>query len=891
MRAGLIDVLPWLRSIRPVLTTVDPFTVVLAGLLVRGDAAGLAAAALAATFVSRGADLHRSRLVLSVVDDLPKLALVAGVAVLTYAALTPASGTTQPWATLLALGGTTFVLLLLLRSVVYALVHTWRRSGRSSHPVIIVGAGAVGRRLATTFLERREYGLDPLGIIDTAPGLTARTLPVPLLGGMDDLERAMIDLGVDDVVLAFPDPPDDRTIDQVRRLVQADHQVFVVPRFFEMMGLDHHRRTEVIGDVAVMRLRRWGRRPHTLLLKRLLDVAVSATALALLLPVLAVCAVAVRLETGPGVIFRQARVGRGGRLFTMYKFRSLRPADEAESATQWSIDHDDRLGPVGRFLRRTSLDELPQLVNVLRGDMSLVGPRPERPFFVREFARSQVRYDDRHRVQTGLTGYAQVHDLRGDTPIDARVRFDNYYIENWSLWADVKILFRTVRAVFRAQPATGRIDLGKVTAAAAVQPVRRAEPAATRGRPHVLHVSQPTTEGVARVLLGYVRDQVTRGWTVTVACPPGGWLAAAAADAGAVTVPWSATRSPGPRVLGETRRLRRLVADLDPDVVHLHSAKAGLAGRLAIRGRRPTVFQPHAWSFEAVRGPVRRASIAWERWAQRWTTELVCVSSAERANGERHGIRTPAVLARNGVELERFAAAEERRGARRALGLSDAPLAVCIGRLTEQKGQHDLLDAWEQVRARVPDATLVLIGDGPDREALERRACGDESVVVVGDRPDVRTWLAASDLVVAPSHWEGMAVVPLEAMAAARSVVATRVAGMAESIPRGAGSLVPVGDIARLAQEVARRLADRTMASEEGARGRRHVVAHHDSDASAEHVARVALRQYWRACGTGDAMAAVAPLPSGTAGAPRVVIPQPRRDPGSAAVVRTARRD
>ena len=172
----------------------------------------------------------------------------------------------------------------------------------------------------------------------------------------------------------------------------------------------------------------------------------------LLSPVLLACAVAVRLETGPGVIFRQARVGLEGRTFTLFKFRSLKPVDSAESATQWSIDQDQRLGPVGRFLRRTSLDELPQLVNVLRGDMSLVGPRPERPFFVQEFSKATVRYDERHRVQTGLTGWAQVHDLRGDTSIDARVRFDNYYIENWSLWTDLKIMCRTVLAIVRHQP-------------------------------------------------------------------------------------------------------------------------------------------------------------------------------------------------------------------------------------------------------------------------------------------------------------------------------------------------------------------------------------------------------------------------------------------------------
>jgi len=160
--------------------------------------------------------------------------------------------------------------------------------------------------------------------------------------------------------------------------------------------------------------------------------------------------VAVRIEGGRGIIFRQERIGRDGTRFMLLKFRSLRPVNEDESRTNWNISHDDRLGPVGRILRATSLDELPQLFNILRGDMSLVGPRPERPYFVEEFGRQYRGYDARHRVPSGLTGWAQIHGLRGDTSIDMRARMDNFYIENWSLWLDVKIMLRTFISVVRA---------------------------------------------------------------------------------------------------------------------------------------------------------------------------------------------------------------------------------------------------------------------------------------------------------------------------------------------------------------------------------------------------------------------------------------------------------
>ena len=166
---------------------------------------------------------------------------------------------------------------------------------------------------------------------------------------------------------------------------------------------------------------------------------------------MAVCALAVRLEGGPGVLFRQERVGLDGRSFEVLKFRSLKPATALESASTWNIAHDDRLGPVGRFLRQTSLDELPQLWNIVNGDMSLVGPRPERPLFVEQFTQSIPRYPGRHRVPCGLTGWSQVNGLRGDTSIEERARFDNYYVENWSLWLDIKIIVRTVDQVLRRQ--------------------------------------------------------------------------------------------------------------------------------------------------------------------------------------------------------------------------------------------------------------------------------------------------------------------------------------------------------------------------------------------------------------------------------------------------------
>ncbi len=178
---------------------------------------------------------------------------------------------------------------------------------------------------------------------------------------------------------------------------------------------------------------------------------------------------------------------------------------------------------------------------------------------------------------------------------------------------------------------------------------------------HVVHVAQPTTEGVPRCVVALVRDQVSAGLEVTVVSPTDGWLAPEARAAGARHVAWTARRSPGPAVVGETFRLRRTLRGLAPDLIHLHSAKAGLAGRLALRGAVPTVFQPHAWSFLAVRGALRAATLAWERFAIRWTTRVVCVSTAEYEDGARARPRSRRDGGRRAAWRRRYSAAPRRR--------------------------------------------------------------------------------------------------------------------------------------------------------------------------------------------------------------------------------------
>ncbi|MFF3498218.1 exopolysaccharide biosynthesis polyprenyl glycosylphosphotransferase [Streptomyces sp. NPDC003247] len=323
-----------------------------------------------------------------------------------------------------------------------AVVHLRRRRALLRHPraALVIGPAATAQRVAAAVLRHPRYGVRPVGVVAAHPDGPEGLLPVLTTG--EEVQRAIVQNGVLDVLCVHPSV---RTAQGplLRALAESGCAVWEVDA-----DSPSYASREQLAGFACRRLDLGPRRPGSPG-KRLLDLAVSGTLLALLGPLLLVCAAVLRRVTGPGVVFRQERVGKDGRPFTLLKFRTYRPADEHESATRWSVAGEPRMSPFGRFLRRTSLDELLQLWNVFRGDMSLVGPRPERPHFVDEFSRTYPGYAARHRMRTGVTGLAQVHGLRGDTSIEDRARFDNAYIDNWSLWQDVCILLRTAAALVR----------------------------------------------------------------------------------------------------------------------------------------------------------------------------------------------------------------------------------------------------------------------------------------------------------------------------------------------------------------------------------------------------------------------------------------------------------
>jgi glycosyltransferase involved in cell wall biosynthesis len=334
------------------------------------------------------------------------------------------------------------------------------------------------------------------------------------------------------------------------------------------------------------------------------------------------------------------------------------------------------------------------------------------------------------------------------------------------------------------------------------------------------------------------RDQRKRGYEVALAGPAAAPLARELESFGARHFPWEAIAQPKPpAVAREIASLRRIVAAWEPDVVHLHSSKAGMVGRLVVRRRRPTIVQPHSWSFWARTGALQRATLEWERLGARWSSVVLCVSEDERRQGVEAGIRADYRVLPNGVDLDRFGPGD-RATAREQLGIApDEPIVVCVGRLHRQKNQAALVDAWPRVCAAAPGARLVLLGDGPDEADLRARA--GKGVEFAGSTDDVRPWLAAADVVAQPSRWEGMSLSLLEAMAVGRSVVVTDVPGMGEVVVDGVGAVVPSEDPDALAAAIAARLNDRELADAEGAAGRARVEGHHDRRVQHEGIAKL----------------------------------------------------
>jgi exopolysaccharide biosynthesis polyprenyl glycosylphosphotransferase len=425
-----------------ILPLCDGFALALAALLAMPlwQGVGYALVVLGALSVN-GA--YRPRICLRISDEIPRLTAFAAAPLVLL----------LPWrfpdVTLLALGAASLGLLCALRGGLYAALRMAHRHGRLTESALIVGTGHTGLEVGKILHDHPELGLRPLGYVGGPPRRPGCSLPV--LGDLSDMAAVAVYHDARWVIACFADTRDGDAdlVTALRANRDLPARVCVVPRMYEMATAIPARCRDELWGIPVIPLRPCGPRPAARLAKRAFDLIVGSLLLVITAPVQLALAVVMLLSCGRPVFFHQVRVTRGGDRMKITKFRTV--AVENTNA-HWSVS-DDQCTRLGRWLRATHLDELPQLLNVIRGQMSLVGPRPEQPVYTSRFAKLIPRYEDRHRIHSGMTGWAQVNGLSGDTSIPERVRFDNYYIEHWSLWLDLIILARTL-----TQPLAGAAD-------------------------------------------------------------------------------------------------------------------------------------------------------------------------------------------------------------------------------------------------------------------------------------------------------------------------------------------------------------------------------------------------------------------------------------------------
>jgi putative colanic acid biosynthesis UDP-glucose lipid carrier transferase len=368
-------------------------------------------------------------------------ALLAAVVFATFFVTKSGAEFSRVWTAMwLSIG---FLVHLAARIALRLLLRDLRRRGYNQRHIVIVGAGTLGREVVARLKATAWSGFSVRGFYDDDPALAGQWLEgVPVLGSPEDLLRDIGALKLDQVWIALPLRAEDRIKELLGGLQQVSVQVSFVPDIYGF-HLINHSVSEVAG-LPIINLNDTPLAGINAVLKTIEDYVLASVLLLVLAPLMALIALAIRLDSRGPLIYRQQRLTWNGSTFTMLKFRTMPVDAERETGPVWATRDRPRATRVGRVLRRYSLDELPQLVNVLRGQMSLVGPRPERPEFVERFRAEIPGYMQKHLVKAGITGWAQVNDLRGDSDLHKRIEYDLYYIENWSVWFDVRVLALTL---------------------------------------------------------------------------------------------------------------------------------------------------------------------------------------------------------------------------------------------------------------------------------------------------------------------------------------------------------------------------------------------------------------------------------------------------------------
>jgi exopolysaccharide biosynthesis polyprenyl glycosylphosphotransferase len=331
------------------------------------------------------------------------------------------------------------------RYFVFRFEQFWYSRGNDLQTVVIVGTNPTARRIYDSIALNPALGYRVVGFFSVNGLNEMETSGVDFLGHLSHVPEYIREHTVDIVLVSLTYKDHPQLYELVRDCEGLNTEIMMVPDMLELMT--SRVRIKELHGIPFIKIKALPLTTWNIIVKRTFDLAASLFFLVLSSPLIGIIALLIKLDSKGPVFYHQERVGLDGRPFQLLKFRTMRVDAEQKTGPVWTQKNDPRRTRTGSFLRRFSLDELPQLINVLKGDMSIVGPRPERQHFVDQFKKEIPKYLDRHRVKTGMTGWAQVNGLRGNAPIEERTRFDVYYVENWSLVFDLKIILKTVRAV------------------------------------------------------------------------------------------------------------------------------------------------------------------------------------------------------------------------------------------------------------------------------------------------------------------------------------------------------------------------------------------------------------------------------------------------------------
>lgn len=337
------------------------------------------------------------------------------------------------------------IVLLMIGRILHQWLRKWlQERGWGKDRLLIVGSGDTARIILQRILWSPQLGYDLVGVVNGSEDV-AEMLGVPVLGVPEDLPYLIEEHAIDEVIIAMPEKGHRETVRVISYCERGRVSIKIFPDVFQFItseaGIDH------LGGLPLLSVRDFALRGYLLIFKRIMDLVGSAIGLVVLSPLMLLVTIAIKLESPGPAFFVQERMGLDGKPFLMIKFRSMR-RDAEKQGPGWTVENDPRRTKLGAFIRKLEVDELPNLINVFLGEMSLVGPRPEQAYYVEQFRKSVPRYMERHREKGGMTGWAQVNGLRGDTSISERTKYDLWYSEHWSIWLDIKILLRTIWQIF-----------------------------------------------------------------------------------------------------------------------------------------------------------------------------------------------------------------------------------------------------------------------------------------------------------------------------------------------------------------------------------------------------------------------------------------------------------